>query len=68
MKSINCGEWFHGKVGELKDDVVRKSQAVENFRAKEKLAIGQGSEELFFARHFGSCRTIDTDTGKKIRC
>ncbi|MCB9985980.1 MAG: polysaccharide biosynthesis tyrosine autokinase [Micavibrio sp.] len=40
-------EWFHGKVGELKDDVVRKSQAVENFRAKEKLAIGQGSEELF---------------------
>lgn len=40
-------EWFHIKVGELKDDVVKKSQAVEMYRAQEDLAIGKGSEELF---------------------
>ena len=39
--------WFHEKVGDLKQDVVKKSQAVETYRAQENLAIGKGSEELF---------------------
>ncbi|MDD3019934.1 MAG: Wzz/FepE/Etk N-terminal domain-containing protein [Alphaproteobacteria bacterium] len=43
----NLSEWFHGKVSDLKDDVVEKSQAVEAYRAKENLAIGKGSEEIF---------------------
>ncbi|MDY0029089.1 MAG: polysaccharide biosynthesis tyrosine autokinase [Pseudobdellovibrionaceae bacterium] len=43
----NLREWFHEKVGVLKDDVVKKSQAVETYRAQENLAIGKGSEELF---------------------
>lgn len=48
QKEINkLRAWFHTKVGDLKKDVVEKSQAVESYRATENLPIGKGSEELF---------------------
>lgn len=39
---------FEEKVKELKEDVVSKSKAVEEFRSRESLAMGKDSEELIY--------------------
>lgn len=41
-------EWFETKVKDLKADVIQKSQAVNEFRAKEDLAVGKDSQELVY--------------------
>ncbi|MCB1562656.1 MAG: polysaccharide biosynthesis tyrosine autokinase [Alphaproteobacteria bacterium] len=40
--------WFEDKVRELKIDVMNKSRAVGEFRAREDLAIGKDSQELVY--------------------
>lgn len=40
--------WFQDKVRELKVDVMNKSRAVGEFRAREDLAIGKDSQELVY--------------------
>lgn len=41
-------EWFETKVQDLKEDVIRKSEAVNDFRAKQDLAVGKDSQELVY--------------------
>ncbi len=40
--------WFEVKVKELKADAIKKAQAVQDYRAKEKLAIGKDDNELIY--------------------
>ncbi|MFO0388996.1 MAG: GumC family protein [Alphaproteobacteria bacterium] len=40
--------WFEVKVKELKADAIKKAQAVQDYRAKEKLVIGKDKNELIY--------------------
>lgn len=40
--------WFEDKVKDLKIDVIKKSKAVGEFRAKEDMAVGKDSQELVY--------------------
>lgn len=44
----NLSKWFQAKVTDLKADVVRKAQAVEQYRAAHNLAVGKDDEELVY--------------------
>lgn len=41
-------KWFETKVEDLKADVIKKSEIVSQFRAKEGLAVGKDSQELIY--------------------
>ncbi len=41
-------QWFEVKVRELKADAIKKAQTVQDYRAKEKLAIGKDNNELIY--------------------
>ena len=46
----SLGSWFEAKVRDLKEDVIRKSTAVEEYRAQHNLAVGKDSQELLYAQ------------------
>lgn len=41
-------QWFRSKVEDLKTDVSRKSQAVQDFRAEQDLPLGKDDKELIY--------------------
>ena len=44
----SLSKWFQGRVTDMKADVVRKAQAVEQYRAAHNLAIGKDDQELVY--------------------
>lgn len=41
-------KWFEVKVLELKEDALKKSQAVQDYRVKENLVVGKDNKELIY--------------------